>query len=145
MGRKYVPFLGSLLIILSFQSDLQATTCATSTLERTTEIAQQSIYEGFWHGVLFGLCIGISTATLFVLFRYRRFVLGAFYLLLTPLVLLTIYFFEIFNRGCLSSGFDLNYYGLILPALATVLAISIVFRNWQYGKATIDSISIREE
>jgi hypothetical protein len=130
-----------LLLVLLSRSISLATSCAILSQKESEEIAQRSIGESFDHGLLFGLCIGIFAATLYVLLRNRRYIVASFYGLIAAVILVLYSFAETMSRGCLSSGIAISYYYKLIVGLVFVLAISIVFRNWRYRRTELTVIS----
>ncbi|MBL8181961.1 MAG: hypothetical protein JNL64_10170 [Blastocatellia bacterium] len=127
MGRTIVLIVSSLLIILLFQVDSQATSCAINNDAReVTAYAQASIGSSFNKGFLFGICFAIFVATLAVLIKNRRILFSFVY---GPVAFLTLAILGIINgmhSSCLGSGLDSFYYQLVIVILMLMFIGSLV-------------------
>ena len=136
MGRRYLPVLGSLLIILLFQVDSQATSCAVNHDAReVTAIAQANIGSSFNKGFLYGICFAIFVATLTILIKNRRLLFSFLYGPVAFLILAIIAIINGMHSACLCSGLDSFYYQLVIVILMLMFIGSLVLGR---RKAEVD-------
>lgn len=146
MSRRFLTFLGSLLIILLFQVDLQATSCAINNdaLE-VTAIAQVSIGDSFNKGFMFGICFAIFVATLTILIKNRRLLFSFFYGPVAFLILAILAIINGMHTACLGPGLDSFYFQLVIVFLMLIFIGSLVLGRRKAEVAEPTFISLNSE